>query len=75
MCCSEVIEHVDNQEEFIRNVLKLVKPGTGQLFLSTIAKTPESYFLTILSKFLFEPQFLLIFSGRICDQNGTDGDP
>lgn len=28
--------------------MKLVKPGKGQLFVSTIAKTPESYFLTIL---------------------------
>jgi len=47
VCCSEVVEHVDKQEEFLRNCLKLVKPN-GLLFVSTIAKTPESYFLTIL---------------------------
>jgi len=34
-----------------------VKPETGYLFMSTIAKTPESYFLAILSKF-----FLLLSS-------------
>lgn len=50
VCCSEVVEHVDNQKEFLKNCLKLVKPKTGHLFMSTIAKTPESYFLTILSK-------------------------
>ena len=32
--------------------MKLVKPKTGHLFMSTIAKTPEAYFLTILSKWL-----------------------
>jgi ubiquinone biosynthesis O-methyltransferase len=42
------VEHVDNQAEFLTNCLKLVKPETGSLFISTIAKTPESYFLTIL---------------------------
>ena len=50
VCCSEVVEHVDNQAEFLSKCLKLVKPETGRLFVSTIAKTPESYFLTILCK-------------------------
>jgi polyprenyldihydroxybenzoate methyltransferase / 3-demethylubiquinol 3-O-methyltransferase len=45
-----VVEHVENQREFLRNCMKLVKPKTGHLFMSTIAKTPEAYFLTILSK-------------------------
>ncbi|CDW84433.1 hexaprenyldihydroxybenzoate mitochondrial [Stylonychia lemnae] len=48
VCCSEVIEHVNDQQEFLRKCAKLVKPETGYFFLSTIAKTPESYFLTIL---------------------------
>lgn len=52
VCCSEVVEHVDNQAEFLRRCLNLVKPDTGRLFISTIAKTPESYFLTILCKCL-----------------------
>ena len=50
VCCSEVVEHVDNQAEFLQRCLKLVKPETGRLFISTIAKTPESYFLTIVCK-------------------------
>ena len=50
VCCSEVVEHVDNQKDFLANCAKLVKPRDGYLFVSTIAKTPESYFLTILSK-------------------------
>lgn len=49
--CSEVIEHVDNQSDFLRNLTKLVKPRTGYFFLSSIAKTTESYILTILCKF------------------------
>ncbi len=47
VCCSEVVEHVDNQREFLLNCLKLVKPNTGHLFVSTIAKTFEGWFLTI----------------------------
>ena len=50
VCCSEVVEHVDNQAEFLRSCVKLVKPQNGYFFMSTIAKTPESYFLTILCK-------------------------
>jgi 2-polyprenyl-3-methyl-5-hydroxy-6-metoxy-1,4-benzoquinol methylase len=49
---SEVLEHVDNQREFLRNCMRLVKPKTGHLFMSSIAKTLESYFLTILSNFI-----------------------
>ena len=52
VCLSEVIEHASNQEQFLKTCIKLVKPETGYFFLSTIAKTPESYFLTILSNYL-----------------------
>jgi polyprenyldihydroxybenzoate methyltransferase / 3-demethylubiquinol 3-O-methyltransferase len=41
------VEHVDNQKEFLLNCMKLVKPSTGHLFVSTIAKTFEGWFLTI----------------------------
>jgi len=47
VCSLEVVEHVDNPADFIRSCCELVKPG-GHLFLSTIARTPLSYFLTIL---------------------------
>ncbi|KAG8732213.1 Hexaprenyldihydroxybenzoate methyltransferase, mitochondrial [Ceratobasidium sp. 428] len=47
VCAMEVVEHVDQPSEFLRNCGKLVKPG-GHLFLSTIARTPVSYFLSIL---------------------------
>ncbi|EPQ31077.1 uncharacterized protein PFL1_01266 [Pseudozyma flocculosa PF-1] len=46
VCAMEVIEHVNGPAEFLRCLDKLVKPG-GHIFLSTIARTPLSYFLTI----------------------------
>ncbi|KAH9940917.1 ubiquinone biosynthesis O-methyltransferase [Epithele typhae] len=48
VCSMEVIEHVDNPRTFLSNCATLVKPG-GHLFLSTIARTPLSYALTILA--------------------------
>ncbi|KAI0741565.1 S-adenosyl-L-methionine-dependent methyltransferase [Daedaleopsis nitida] len=48
VCSMEVIEHVDNPRTFLANCASLVKPG-GHLFLSTIARTPLSYFLTIFA--------------------------
>ncbi|KAJ8461920.1 hypothetical protein ONZ51_g11231 [Trametes cubensis] len=48
VCSMEVIEHVDNPRMFLTNCATLVKPG-GHLFLSTIARTPLSYFLTIFA--------------------------
>jgi 2-polyprenyl-6-hydroxyphenyl methylase / 3-demethylubiquinone-9 3-methyltransferase len=45
-----VVEHASNQAAFLQSCLKFVKPKTGYFFLSTIARTQESYFLTILSK-------------------------
>ena len=47
VCCSEVIEHVNDQAGFLKNCLRLVKPKTGLLFVSSIAKTPEGYFTVI----------------------------
>ena len=54
VCCSEVVEHVSNQKEFVQNCTQLVKPG-GLFFLSTIAKTPEAYFSNIiLGEYIFK---------------------
>ncbi|KAI0341880.1 ubiquinone biosynthesis O-methyltransferase [Trametopsis cervina] len=47
VCSMEVLEHVDNPRGFLDSCAQLVKPG-GHLFLSTIARTPLSYLLTIL---------------------------
>lgn len=46
--CMEVIEHVEGQAEFIKNLAKRVKPN-GFLFMSTMAKTTESYALSIVA--------------------------
>jgi len=46
VCSMEVVEHVDNPASFLRSLAQLTKPG-GHLFLSTVARTPLSYFLTI----------------------------
>ncbi|KAF8573330.1 ubiquinone biosynthesis O-methyltransferase [Ramaria rubella] len=46
VCSMEVLEHVDNPASFLRSCCELVKPG-GHIFLSTIARTPLAYFLTI----------------------------
>ncbi|KAJ3224152.1 Hexaprenyldihydroxybenzoate methyltransferase, mitochondrial [Chytriomyces hyalinus] len=47
VCSLEVIEHVNNQDVFIRNCMDLVKPE-GLAVFSTINRTPTSYLLTIL---------------------------
>ena len=47
VCCSEVIEHVQNQKEFIKKIAEVTKPG-GYIFISSIAKTPEAYISAIL---------------------------
>ncbi|XP_074600578.1 ubiquinone biosynthesis O-methyltransferase, mitochondrial-like [Brevipalpus obovatus] len=44
---SEVVEHVDNLEEFTMNCMKLVKPG-GYLIITTINRTFAAYFCHIL---------------------------
>ncbi|KAL4078590.1 S-adenosyl-L-methionine-dependent methyltransferase [Scleroderma yunnanense] len=48
VCSMEVIEHVDNPAAFLATCAELVKPG-GHLFLSTIARTPLAYLLTIVA--------------------------
>lgn len=46
--CLEVIEHVANQETFIQNLLKLLKPN-GILIISTINRTIKSYAQAIIA--------------------------
>lgn len=46
VCAMEVVEHVRQPDLFLRTLADLLKPG-GHLFMSTIARTPLSYFLTI----------------------------
>ncbi|KAJ3992152.1 S-adenosyl-L-methionine-dependent methyltransferase [Lentinula boryana] len=46
VCSMEVLEHVDNPSMFLKTCAELLKPS-GHLFLSTISRTPLSYFLTI----------------------------
>ncbi|EPQ56347.1 ubiquinone biosynthesis O-methyltransferase [Gloeophyllum trabeum ATCC 11539] len=48
VCSMEVLEHVDNPAGFLSACAELLKPG-GHLFLSTIARTPLSYLLTIVA--------------------------
>ncbi|KAI1318838.1 hypothetical protein EDD11_005684 [Mortierella claussenii] len=46
VCSMEVIEHVDNPAGFLKVLGQLLKPS-GDLMLSTISRTPFSYFVTI----------------------------
>ncbi|TKY85527.1 hypothetical protein EX895_005689 [Sporisorium graminicola] len=59
VCAMEVLEHVNGPAEFLRSLDKLVKPG-GHLFMSTIARTPLSWFLTI---FMAEDVLRLVTPG------------
>ncbi|KAI7906124.1 bifunctional 3-demethylubiquinone-9 3-methyltransferase/ 2-octaprenyl-6-hydroxy phenol methylase [Cokeromyces recurvatus] len=43
----EIIEHVDQPLEFLRTCAQLTRPG-GDLFLSTMSRTPAAYVLTVL---------------------------
>ncbi|KAI9478415.1 MAG: S-adenosyl-L-methionine-dependent methyltransferase [Benjaminiella poitrasii] len=43
----EIIEHVDQPLEFLRTCTRLARPG-GDLFLSTMSRTPVAYALTVL---------------------------
>ena len=45
--CLEVIEHIDNPGDFIKNLASLVKPN-GMIIISTINCTVKSYMLAIL---------------------------
>lgn len=44
----EIIEHVDNPDIFVQNVVKLAKPG-GLIIASTLNRTPESFALGIVA--------------------------
>ena len=44
---SEVIEHVDNQEMFLRKCVEVVKPG-GSIFITTLNRTTRSWLLAIV---------------------------
>ncbi|KII87375.1 hypothetical protein PLICRDRAFT_43007 [Plicaturopsis crispa FD-325 SS-3] len=46
VCSMEVLEHVDNPAAFLASCADLLKPG-GHLFISTMARTPLAYALTI----------------------------
>ena len=46
VCALEILEHVSSVPHFLASCSTLLKPG-GLLFLSTINRTPFSYFLTI----------------------------
>ncbi|KIM66016.1 hypothetical protein SCLCIDRAFT_1211662 [Scleroderma citrinum Foug A] len=87
VCSMEVIEHVDNPATFLVTCAELVKPG-GHLFLSTIARTPLAYLLTIVaaeyilrqvargthtySKFI-NPTELISFFQQYSSPSGTGG--
>ncbi|KAI8979152.1 S-adenosyl-L-methionine-dependent methyltransferase [Mycotypha africana] len=43
----EIIEHVNQPLQFLRTCAQLVKPG-GDMFLSTMSRTPIAYLLTVL---------------------------
>ncbi|TPX32283.1 hypothetical protein SmJEL517_g04570 [Synchytrium microbalum] len=47
VCALEIIEHVSDRHLFLQSCAQLLKPN-GLLFVSTINRTPISYFLTIL---------------------------
>ena len=59
VCAMEVLEHVNGPADFLRSLDRLVKPG-GHLFMSTIARTNLSWFLTI---FMAEDVLRLVTPG------------
>lgn len=59
VCAMEVLEHVNGPADFLRSLDSLVKPG-GHVFMSTIARTPLSWFLTI---FMAEDVLRLVTPG------------
>jgi 2-polyprenyl-6-hydroxyphenyl methylase / 3-demethylubiquinone-9 3-methyltransferase len=42
VCCMELIEHVPDPAELVRDLSAMLKPG-GQLFLSTLNRTPAAF--------------------------------
>lgn len=55
----EIIEHVNQPLEFLRTCANLVRPG-GDLFLSTMSRTPAAYALTV---FLAEKVLGMVHDG------------
>lgn len=55
----EIIEHVNQPLEFLRTCANLVRPG-GDLFLSTMSRTPAAYALTV---FLAEKVLGMVHEG------------
>lgn len=45
--CLEVMEHIDNPSDFVKNLANLVKPN-GMIIISTINRTVKAYMLAIL---------------------------
>lgn len=45
--CLEIIEHVQNPEDFLSTCLAMLKPG-GLIFISTMSRTLKSYMLAIV---------------------------
>ncbi|KAG8752742.1 Hexaprenyldihydroxybenzoate methyltransferase, mitochondrial [Serendipita sp. 396] len=90
VCSLEVLEHVDNPADFLKSCAALVKPG-GHLVLSTIARTPLSYFLTIFmaenvlrmvtpgthsfSKYVNAPELLEFFRSQVPWLPRTSSEP
>lgn len=48
VCLLEVIEHASDVESLVQAAARLVKPGGGTLFISTMNQTWKSYLLTIV---------------------------
>lgn len=55
----EIIEHVNQPLAFLRTCANLTRPG-GDLFLSTMSRTPAAYFLTV---FLAEKVLGMVHDG------------
>jgi 2-polyprenyl-6-hydroxyphenyl methylase/3-demethylubiquinone-9 3-methyltransferase len=47
VCCMELIEHVPDPGELVRDLAQLVKPG-GKVFISTLNRTPLAFGAAIL---------------------------
>lgn len=47
VCCMELIEHVPDPAELVRDLAALLKPG-GRVFLSTVNRTPVSFAAAII---------------------------
>jgi len=48
VCCMELAEHVPSPSELVAELARLLRPG-GSLFMSTINRTPQSFFGAIVA--------------------------